>query len=117
MTREEQIMNDPDLQCYVDKKRGWIHEAFKDGVDWADKELANASLIHWQTGEPKEEGEYLVTLYNGEITFDEYCCFTNSDEEEEFFWRNWTGDTIIAWCKLRDIKPYSCDNETKANMP
>ena len=42
------------------------------------------SVIKWQTGEPKEEGEYLVTLFNGEITFNEYCCITNSDDEEEF---------------------------------
>ena len=39
MTREEQIMNDTNLQCYVDKNRGWIHEAFKDGVEWADKTM------------------------------------------------------------------------------
>ena len=36
MTREEQIMNDPNLARYVDKQRGWIHEAFMDGVRWAD---------------------------------------------------------------------------------
>lgn len=64
------------------------------------------SKIIWQTGQPREEGEYLVTLYNGEITFDEYCCFTNSDDEEEFFWSNWDEDSIIAWSKLSDIEPY-----------
>lgn len=69
------------------------------------------SGIHWQTGEPKEEGEYIVTLYNGEITFNEYCCITNSDGQEEFFWSNWDEDSIIAWCKLSDIQPYK--KETK----
>ena len=59
-----------------------------------------------QTGKPKEKGEYLVTLFNGEITFNEYCCITNSDEEEEFFWSNWDDDSIIAWCSLSDIEPY-----------
>ena len=37
MTREEQIMNDPNLACYVDKQRGWIHEAFMDGIRWAEE--------------------------------------------------------------------------------
>lgn len=37
MTIEEQIMNDPNLARYVDKQRGWIHEAFMDGVMWADE--------------------------------------------------------------------------------
>lgn len=36
MTREEEIMNDPSLASYVDKQRGWISEAFMDGVIWAD---------------------------------------------------------------------------------
>ena len=36
MTREEQIMNDPNLSAYTDKQRGWINEAFMDGVRWAD---------------------------------------------------------------------------------
>lgn len=39
MKIEEQIMNDPNLACYVDKQRGWIHEAFMDGVRWADKTM------------------------------------------------------------------------------
>lgn len=39
MKIEEQIMNDPNLACYVDKQRGWIHEAFMDGVMWADKTM------------------------------------------------------------------------------
>ena len=37
MTREEQIMNDPNLSAYTDKQRGWINEAFMDGVRWADE--------------------------------------------------------------------------------
>lgn len=37
MTIEEQIINDPNLACYVDKQRGWINEAFMDGVRWADR--------------------------------------------------------------------------------
>lgn len=70
------------------------------------KPVNKESVIKWQTGKPKEEGEYLVTLFNGEITFNEYCCITNSDEEEEFFWSNWDDDSIMAWCSLSDIEPY-----------
>ena len=36
MKIEEQIMNDPNLSAYTDKQRGWINEAFMDGVRWAD---------------------------------------------------------------------------------
>lgn len=44
MKREEQIMNDPNLARYVDKQRGWIHEAFMDGVMWADEHRP----VDWQ---------------------------------------------------------------------
>ena len=44
MKIEEQIMNDPNLACYVDKQRGWIHEAFMDGVMWADEHRP----VDWQ---------------------------------------------------------------------
>lgn len=103
MTREEQIMNDPDLQCYVDKKRGWINEAFKDGVDWADKELANASVIHWQTGKPPCHGDYLVSMSNGEVCHDRYTMgnYGESIWQYEYDRRS----KVIAWCNIGDIKP------------
>ena len=41
MTREEEILNDQNLSCYVDKKRGWINEAFLDGVLWADRTMVD----------------------------------------------------------------------------
>ena len=44
MKIEEQIMNDPNLARYVDKQRGWIHEAFMDGVMWADEHRP----VDWQ---------------------------------------------------------------------
>lgn len=44
MNREEQIMNDPSLACYVDKQREWINEAFMDGVRWADENRP----VDWQ---------------------------------------------------------------------
>lgn len=44
MKRKEQIMNDPNLSAYTDKKRGWINEAFMDGVRWADENRP----VDWQ---------------------------------------------------------------------
>lgn len=44
MKREEQIMNDPNLSAYTDKQRGWINEAFMDGVRWADENRP----VDWQ---------------------------------------------------------------------
>lgn len=46
MTIEEQIMNDPNLARYVDKQRGWIHEAFMDGVMWADETMIERA-VNW----------------------------------------------------------------------
>lgn len=59
------------------------------------------SGIHWQTGEPKESGIYLVT--------------TSSNIVRTSYWNNgcWLINDlpfstlkIKAWCKLSDIKPY-----------
>lgn len=38
MTRKEQILQDNSIpECYVDRERKWVHEAFMYGVDWADE--------------------------------------------------------------------------------
>ena len=37
-------MNDPNLSAYTDKQRGWINEAFMDGVRWADENRP----VDWQ---------------------------------------------------------------------
>lgn len=64
------------------------------------------SIIEWRTGEPKEECECLVTLKNGNIVFNDYCCYTDSDGYENFFWSRGDDDDIIAWCPLNEIEPY-----------
>lgn len=65
------------------------------------------SVIKWQTGTPDEEGEYLVTLRNGDVVFDEYFSYTDSDGNEYFLWRSCDDDDdIIAWCPLSKIEPY-----------
>mgnify|MGYP003462296855 CR=1 FL=1 len=65
------------------------------------------SVIKWHTGTPDEEGEYLVTLRNGDVVFDEYFSYTDSDGNEDFLWRSCDDDDdIIAWCPLSKIEPY-----------
>jgi hypothetical protein len=62
------------------------------------------SIIHWQTGNPKENGEYLVSLEDGSVCRDEwrelYC------EDDIKCWVYNEGE-VTAWCKLSDIKAYS----------
>lgn len=64
------------------------------------------SVINWQTGEPKESGEYLVTLEDGSVCRDEwrelYC------EDDIKCWVYNEGE-VVAWCKLSDIEPYKQD--------
>lgn len=58
------------------------------------------SVIKWQTGEPYESGNYLVTMKDGTIStlewYDWGKCWVWSIED----------NPIIAWCKLSDIEPY-----------
>lgn len=63
------------------------------------------SVIKWQTGEPKEEGFYLVTF-----------CYSNNRKKgitkAEWYNKHWfiglnyPQEEITAWCKLADIEPY-----------
>lgn len=61
------------------------------------------SVVEWQTGEPTENGEYLVSLEDGSVCRDEwrelYC------EDDIRCWVYNEGE-VIAWCKLNNIKPY-----------
>lgn len=72
------------------------------------------SVIKWNTGEPEENGSYLVTF--------KYCYFNDLNTLEklyetaigqtywEGFWHNYDDRRhdcrIIAWCKMSDIEPY-----------
>lgn len=69
------------------------------------------SIINWQTGEPKEEGQYLVTTEDGEVRDMFYSTSLKTWILERHF-------KVIAWCKLSDIEPYKKeqpDNWTKFN--
>ena len=61
------------------------------------------SVIKWQTGEPKEGGEYLITTYNGKVRVDEFYHYSVSGKEYGTFIKY---TNPIAWCKLSDIEPY-----------
>ena len=78
MKREEQIMNDPNLSAYTDKQRGWINEAFMDGVRWADETVIQKAC-EWL----KE----IIDLYsyNAFNTQSGYTDITLTDEFETAF--------------------------------
>lgn len=78
MTREEQIMNDPNLSAYTDKQRGWINEAFMDGVRWADE-----TVIQKACGWLKENID--LYSYNAFNTKSDYTEITLTDEFETAF--------------------------------
>jgi hypothetical protein len=75
-------------------------------VDVLNEKLANASVIKWHTGEPKEGGYYLITTDCGRITTDLWRIFPNRN-----YWEFRGKFDIKAWCKLSDIQPYK--EETK----
>lgn len=64
------------------------------------------SIIHWNTGEPKENGSYLVTISGLDSIYVICAVYLH-----ETGWCYRGKEEIIAWCKLSDIKPYK--EETK----
>ena len=63
--------------------------------------MKEQSIIHWQTGEPKESGSYLVFI-KGEFSDYTTCAMYNTVTG----WCHWKKEEITAWCKLRGIKPF-----------
>ena len=68
------------------------------------------SVIKWQTGEPKESGEYLVTLICGKVRVAEFYKYKVADKE---YWGCFPYGIVgvKAWCKLSDVEPHK--EETK----
>lgn len=64
------------------------------------------STIKWQTGEPKEEGAYLVTIKGLDYVYITYAVYTHVKG-----WNHCRKEDIIAWCHIADIEPYK--EETK----
>lgn len=77
-----------------------------------NEENKKYSIIHWQTGEPEENGFYVVSYQfpnssRANVTALVYTGKTwiNGD------WQEIDKNRITAWCKLSDIEPYK--EETK----
>ena len=64
------------------------------------------STIKWQTGDPKHDGLYIVTIFD----FVQKINICSILERVGYKWINESlevrKDNIKAWCKLSDIKPY-----------
>lgn len=75
-------------------------QAFMVGARYAD-EHPNGSQIKWQTGEPKEDGKYLITVKGKKIVYITTDFWDNREE-----WTTFLTESVVAWCKLSDIEPY-----------
>ena len=71
-------MNDPNLSAYTDKQRGWINEAFMDGVRFADETVIQKAC-EWL----KENID--LYSYNAFNTKSGYTEITLTDEFETAF--------------------------------
>ena len=64
------------------------------------------SIINWQTGNPKHDGLYIVTIYD----FAQKINICRILEKIGYKWMNGSIEVrecnIKAWCKLSDIEPY-----------
>ena len=56
------------------------------------------SGIHWQTGEPKEGGSYLISTLNDKVCYDYWRVFPNSS-----YWEYRSKFDVKAWCKLKPM--------------
>lgn len=65
------------------------------------------SIIKWNKGTPNTEGNYLVVTDKKEVTYD-YLIVWNDIKDGQFVkktvWRNHQKESVIAWCKVSDIK-------------
>ena len=68
-----------------------------------NEENKKYSIIHWHTGEPKENGEYLVSLEDGSVCRDEWRELYCGDDIKCWVYNE---GEVKAWCKLSDIVPY-----------
>ena len=55
-------------------------------------------IIKWRTGEPKEDGRYIITNIEGKVDIDYYSY--------RHGWGYYHNKAVIAWCKLNDVEPY-----------
>ena len=65
------------------------------------------SIIKWNKGTPNIEGNYLVVTDKKKVTLD-YLIVWNDIKDGQFVkkpvWRDYPKESVIAWCKVSDIK-------------
>lgn len=59
--------------------------------------------IEWRTGEPAEEGNYIVTLQDGTVDTDKWVIL--NDHYDIGIWENYD-EEVIAYCLIESIEPY-----------
>lgn len=69
------------------------------------------SVIKWQTGEPTEDGTYLVVYKIDEYRNDVITLIRSRSKWRNFYFDKVDKKRVTAWCKLSDIKP--CKEETR----
>lgn len=67
------------------------------------------SIIEWQTGEPKEDGTYLVVYKIDEYRNDVITLIRSRSKWRNFFFDKVDKKRVTAWCKLSDIEPYKIE--------
>ena len=81
-------------------------------VNIADNLLNHNRQVLWQTGLPKESGEYVVlTNHRNIITVHfskKYQLFNTRDEENEYFAKRYafSKDVVVKWTKKEDFITY-----------
>lgn len=71
-----------------------------------NEEKKKYSIVHWETGAPEHDGVYLVTYRDTETLLNVCTCLLRMG----YIWLNGDmkkidSDLIVAWCRLKDIKP------------
>lgn len=70
MITKEEILNDPNIpDNYVDRTRGWVNEAFLDGIDYAERKLAKSPWIKFKDRKPEISHLNCVIVNQGENVF------------------------------------------------
>ena len=65
--------------------------------------MTQNTTIQWQTGTPKEMGNYLLTTKDYEVEVDMWLDAPNSDGDH---WLRHYDEDVIAWCMIEDIMPF-----------
>ena len=64
------------------------------------------SVIKWQTGVPKEGGNYLITTSNNNVLV---ATYSYEYRDGDWYWLDEYGsliEDVLAWCHLSEIEPY-----------